>query len=75
DLHRPGHVFPLRAHPGGLLTPGGDNEANIDLFTLAGFKPEGVLCDLTNDIGTIFLLFKSPSPRYTNKDLVFRRLV
>ncbi|MGS6290178.1 3,4-dihydroxy-2-butanone-4-phosphate synthase, partial [Enterobacter hormaechei] len=47
--HRPGHVFPLRAPPGGVLTPGGHTEATIDLVTLAGFKPAGVVCELTND--------------------------
>ena len=49
DLNRPGHVFPLRAQAGGVLTRGGHTEATIDLMTLAGFKPAGVLCELTND--------------------------
>ena len=53
DLNRPGHVFPLRAQPGGVLTRGGHTEATIDLVTLAGFKPAGVLCELTNDDGTM----------------------
>ncbi|EKM0361694.1 3,4-dihydroxy-2-butanone-4-phosphate synthase [Cronobacter turicensis] len=53
DLHRPGHVFPLRAQPGGVLTRGGHTEATIDLVSLAGFKPAGVLCELTNDDGTM----------------------
>lgn len=53
DLHRPGHVFPLRASEGGVLTRGGHTEATIDLVTLAGFKPAGVLCELTNDDGTM----------------------
>lgn len=53
DLHRPGHVFPLRAQAGGVLTRGGHTEATIDLVTLAGFKPFGVLCELTNDDGTM----------------------
>ncbi len=52
DLNRPGHVFP-RAQPGGVLTRGGHTEATIDLVTLAGFKPAGVLCELTNDDGTM----------------------
>ena len=46
DLNRPGHVFPLRAQPGGVLTRGGHTEATIDLVSLAGFKPAGVLCEL-----------------------------
>lgn len=53
DLNRPGHVFPLRAQPGGVLTRGGHTEATIDLVTLAGFRPAGVLCELTNDDGTM----------------------
>ncbi|OAT33692.1 3,4-dihydroxy-2-butanone-4-phosphate synthase [Proteus myxofaciens] len=53
DLNRPGHVFPLRAQPGGVLTRGGHTEASIDLATLAGFKPVAVLCELTNDDGTM----------------------
>jgi len=53
DLNRPGHVFPLRAQPGGVLTRGGHTEATIDLVSLAGFKPTGVLCELTNDDGSM----------------------
>jgi len=53
DLNRPGHVFPLRARNGGVLTRGGHTEATIDLVTLAGFKSAGVLCELTNDDGTM----------------------
>ncbi|MFV0263044.1 MAG: 3,4-dihydroxy-2-butanone-4-phosphate synthase [Kluyvera sp.] len=53
DLNRPGHVFPLRAQPGGVLTRGGHTEATIDLVSLAGFKPAGVLCELTNDDGSM----------------------
>lgn len=53
DLHRPGHVFPLRAQPRGVLTRAGHTEATIDLVTLAGLKPAGVLCELTNDDGTM----------------------
>ncbi|MGP1958705.1 MAG: 3,4-dihydroxy-2-butanone-4-phosphate synthase [Arsenophonus sp. NC-CH8-MAG3] len=53
DLNRPGHVFPLRAQEGGVLERRGHTEATIDLVTLAGFKPAGVLCELTNDDGTM----------------------
>ncbi len=53
DLNRPGHVFPLRAREGGVLTRGGHTEATIDLVTLAGFKSAGVLCELTNDDGSM----------------------
>lgn len=53
DLNRPGHVFPLRAQPGGVLTRGGHTEASVDLVTLAGFKSAAVLCELTNDDGSM----------------------
>ncbi|WP_413729390.1 3,4-dihydroxy-2-butanone-4-phosphate synthase [Sodalis sp. RH22] len=53
DLNRPGHVFPLRAQPGGVLTRGGHTEASIDLTTLAGLKPMGVLCEVTNEDGSM----------------------
>lgn len=53
DLARPGHVFPLRAQPGGVLTRGGHTEASIDLCKLAGRKPAGVLCEMTNPDGTM----------------------
>lgn len=53
DLHRPGHVFPLRAQNGGVLTRRGHTEATIDLVTLAGLRSAGVLCELTNDDGTM----------------------
>lgn len=53
DLNHPGHVFPLRAQPGGVLTRGGHTEASVDLATLAGLKPAGVLCELSNDDGSM----------------------
>lgn len=53
DLHRPGHVFPLRARPGGVLERRGHTEATVDLARLAGLKPCGVLCELTNPDGTM----------------------
>ncbi len=53
DLSRPGHVFPLRAQPGGVLTRGGHTEGTVDLMILAGLEPAGVLCELTNADGTM----------------------
>ncbi|MGD9506725.1 MAG: 3,4-dihydroxy-2-butanone-4-phosphate synthase [Syntrophobacteraceae bacterium] len=53
DLHRPGHIFPLRARPGGVLERGGHTEATVDMARLAGLKPYGVLCELTNPDGTM----------------------
>ena len=46
-------ITTVRAQAGGVLTRGGHTEATIDLMTLAGFKPAGVLCELTNDDGTM----------------------
>jgi len=53
DLARPGHIFPLRADPGGVLVRRGHTEATIDLASMAGLKPAGVLCELTNPDGTM----------------------
>jgi len=53
DLNRPGHVFPLRARKGGVLERRGHTEGTIDLMRLAGYKPAGVLCELTNPDGTM----------------------
>lgn len=53
NLRRPGHVFPLRAKPLGVLERPGHTEANVDLMRLAGLKPYGVLCELTNPDGTM----------------------
>ncbi len=53
DLSHPGHVFPLRAQPGGVLTRRGHTEGTVDLMQLAGLQPAGVLCELTNVDGTM----------------------
>lgn len=53
DLHRPGHVFPLRARPGGVLERAGHTEATVDLMRLAGLAPAGVLCEVTNPDGSM----------------------
>lgn len=53
DLHHPGHVFPLRARPGGVLERRGHTESVVDMMRLAGLKPYGVLCELTNPDGTM----------------------
>ncbi|OOF85287.1 3,4-dihydroxy-2-butanone-4-phosphate synthase [Rodentibacter ratti] len=53
DLHRPGHIFPLCAVNGGVLARRGHTEASVDLARLAGFKPAGVICEITNDDGTM----------------------
>ena len=51
DLTRPGHIFPLRAMPGGVLRRAGHTEAAIDLARLAGFAPAGVICEVLDEEG------------------------
>ncbi|MGD9209980.1 MAG: 3,4-dihydroxy-2-butanone-4-phosphate synthase [Desulfobacteraceae bacterium] len=53
DLVMPGHIFPLRAQPGGVLTRGGQTEASVDLAILAGLIPSGVICEIMSDDGTM----------------------
>src|SRR6266550_8197109 len=53
DLVQPGHVFPLRAKPGGVLERMGQTEASVDLARLAGLNPSGVICEVMNDDGTM----------------------
>ena len=53
DLNRPGHVFPLRGRDGGVLARRGHTEGSIDLARLAGLKPAGVLCEVTNPDGSM----------------------
>ena len=55
DIVSPGHVFPLRAQAGGVLTRRGHTEGSVDLATLAGLRPAGVLCELMNADGTMML--------------------
>ncbi|WP_432736550.1 3,4-dihydroxy-2-butanone-4-phosphate synthase [Maridesulfovibrio sp. FT414] len=81
DLNRPGHVFPLRARPGGVLEREGHTEATVDLMTLAGLKPCGVLCELTNPDGTMSRLpeivdfgLKHDMPVLTVDDIINYRI-
>lgn len=53
DFARPGHIFPLRAHPNGVLSRPGHTEAAVDLAKLAGLSPSGVICEVANDDGTM----------------------
>jgi 3,4-dihydroxy 2-butanone 4-phosphate synthase / GTP cyclohydrolase II len=53
DLRRPGHVFPLRARPGGVLQRVGQTEASVDLARLAGLLPAGVICEILNQDGSM----------------------
>jgi 3,4-dihydroxy 2-butanone 4-phosphate synthase/GTP cyclohydrolase II len=53
DLVQPGHIFPLRAKPGGVLQRSGHTEATVDLARMAGLDPSGVLCEIVKDDGTM----------------------
>ncbi|HZI33004.1 MAG TPA: bifunctional 3,4-dihydroxy-2-butanone-4-phosphate synthase/GTP cyclohydrolase II [Candidatus Binatia bacterium] len=53
DLVQPGHIFPLRAKPGGVLQRAGHTEATVDIVRLAGLRPIGVLCEILNDDGSM----------------------
>src|SRR5690349_18198626 len=53
DLVQPGHIFPLKAKPGGVLERTGQTEASVDLARLAGLTPAGVICEIMNDDGTM----------------------
>ncbi|MBA2475134.1 MAG: bifunctional 3,4-dihydroxy-2-butanone-4-phosphate synthase/GTP cyclohydrolase II [Actinobacteria bacterium] len=53
DIVHPGHVFPLRARPGGVLQRTGQTEAAVDLARLAGLNPAGVVCEIMNEDGTM----------------------
>ncbi len=53
DLVKPGHIFPLRSREGGVLVRAGQTEAAVDLCTMAGLQPVGVICEITNPDGTM----------------------
>jgi 3,4-dihydroxy 2-butanone 4-phosphate synthase/GTP cyclohydrolase II len=53
DFVKPGHMFPLRARAGGVLTRTGQTEASVDLARLAGLHPSGVICEIMNEDGTM----------------------
>lgn len=82
DLARPGHVYPLQAQSGGVLTRRGHTEGTVDLMRLAGLKPFGVLCELTNEDGTMARLPEIVTfsrqhdlPVVTIEDIVHYRLL
>ncbi|OEE62640.1 3,4-dihydroxy-2-butanone-4-phosphate synthase [Enterovibrio norvegicus FF-454] len=82
DLARPGHVFPLRARNGGVLTRRGHTEGTIDLMQMAGLSPAGVLCEVQNEDGTmaktpeiIAFGLKHDMPVLTIEDMVQYRLM
>lgn len=53
DIVSPGHIFPLRAQPGGVLQRAGQTEGSVDFARLAGLSPAGVICEIMNDDGTM----------------------
>ncbi|MCP4649811.1 MAG: bifunctional 3,4-dihydroxy-2-butanone-4-phosphate synthase/GTP cyclohydrolase II [PVC group bacterium] len=53
NLVRPGHIFPLRAHEGGVLVRAGHTEAGVDFMRLADLSPAGIICEIMNDDGTM----------------------
>ena len=53
DIARPGHVFPIKARPGGVLVRAGHTEASVDLARLAGLYPAGVICEIMNEDGSM----------------------
>ena len=81
DLRRPGHIFPLRAQPGGILKRVGHTEAAVDLTQLAGLYPAGVICEIQNANGSmarlpeLFHYAQSHQPKIISiADLVSYRL-
>ncbi|GAA0792458.1 MULTISPECIES: 3,4-dihydroxy-2-butanone-4-phosphate synthase [Pseudomonadati] len=80
DLARPGHVFPLRARAGGVLTRRGHTEGTVDLMQMAGLGESGVLCEVTNEDGTmaktpeiVAFALKYNMPVLTIEDMVIYR--
>lgn len=80
DLHRPGHVFPLRAQDGGVLWRSGHTEASVDLCKIAGLREGAVISELMNEDGTMMRLSQLKAfskkfhiPLLTVKDLITRR--
>ncbi len=81
DLVTPGHVFPIRAQPGGVLRRAGHTEGAVDLARLAGLRPSGVLCEVLNDDGSMARLAslgeiakKNNLSLVTIKDLIAYRM-
>src|SRR5512143_675505 len=72
DLARPGHVFPLRAKPGGVLQRTGQTEGSVDLARLAGCTPAGVICEIMNDDGTMARIADLIQYRLQKESLVTR---
>lgn len=81
DIISPGHVFPLRAREGGVLTRPGQTEGSVDLARLAGLSPAAVICEIINDDGTmsrfedlVHFSKEHDIPMVTIKDLIEYRI-
>ena len=77
DFARPGHIFPLKAIPGGVLRRAGHTEATVDLARLAGLSPAGVLCEILNEDGTMARLpqLTQLAEKYGLKIITIRDLI
>lgn len=77
DLGRPGHIFPLKAKNGGVLRRAGHTEATIDIATLAGFEPAGVLVEIMNEDGSMARLpqLKEIASRFNLKIISIKDLI
>jgi len=82
DLVRPGHIFPLRAKPGGVLQRAGQTEGSVDLARMAGLTPAGVICEIMNEDGTMSRMpqlevfaEEHDIPIVTIKDMIAYRMV
>ncbi len=77
DLVRPGHIFPIRAAPGGVLRRAGHTEAVVDLARLAGLRPVGVACEIVHEDGTMARLpdLRRLAGRYGLKILLLTDLI
>jgi len=77
DLVRPGHIFPIRAAPGGVLRRAGHTEAVVDLARLAGLQPVGVACEIVHEDGTMARLpeLRQYAARWGLKILTVRDLI
>ncbi len=77
DFGRPGHIFPLRAADGGVLKRAGHTEASVDLPSLAGLYPAGVLCEIMNEDGTMARMpqLEKVAERFGLKIITIRDLI
>lgn len=77
DIAKPGHVFPLKAKPGGVLQRAGQTEGSVDIARLAGLHPSGVICEIMSDDGTMARMpeLMEFSKKHTIKIVTIRDLI